>query len=141
MLIWVIKNGASTVYGPCFWDAIAFSGVLRGFGYSVSFPPAEPESAIVIGDISVEPTQDPIPDPTDYMALMRSHRDDLINNIYWRVERYQSQDAGGITPTDDDTKMAEIYVYLQSLRDMPETYPDIDTKEKYDALVWPTVPI
>jgi len=76
---------------------------------------------------------------TDCQEKLRSVRDDLINAIYWRVERNQTQIAGGFTPNDDNTKMLAIYAYLQALRDFPATNP-ITTQVQYDALVWPTIP-
>ena len=78
-------------------------------------------------------------DPVDYMAKLRQTRDQKLDAIYWRVERNQTQKAGSITPTDDDTKMGDIYTYLQILRDFPAAHP-VTTKAQYDALVWPTVP-
>jgi hypothetical protein len=138
---WVIKNDGQLAYGPCLWDADVLSTQLAILGYSVSFPVKESTTNILIrGLVSVETTTDPVPDPIDYMDKMRTYRDCLINRFYWRVERHESQDAGGITPTDNDTKMAEIYTYLQALRDMPEVHPDVHTKAEYDALVWPTEP-
>ena len=78
-------------------------------------------------------------DPVDYMAKLRVDRDQKIDIIYWRVERNQTQKAGSISPTDNDSKMTEIYTYLQTLRDFPAANP-ITTKTQYDALVWPNVP-
>jgi hypothetical protein len=78
-------------------------------------------------------------DPVDYMARLRRDRDTKLNSIYRRVERNQSQKAGEIVPTDNDTKMDEIYAYLQVLRDFPAANP-ITTKAQYDALTWPEEP-
>jgi len=112
--------------------------------------PYDPDTQQITGEtvimvnyiVTATPTIGDIPpDLAYYMNLLRTVRGGLIDDIYWRVERHQSQDAGGITPTDNDTKMAEIYTYLQTLRDFPEVHPDVDTKVKYAALVWPTVPI
>lgn len=89
--------------------------------------------------IVVDKTQDEISN-NPYMRIMRTERDRRITEIYWRVERNITQTSRNITPDDDSTKMNEIYDYLQALRDMPDDHPNIDTKEKYDGLVWPTRP-
>ena len=74
-----------------------------------------------------------------YMTMMRKERDKRIQAIMWRVERHTTQVNGSITPTDDDTKMNEIYTYLQNLRDMPQNNI-VSTQAGYDALTWPTEP-
>jgi hypothetical protein len=97
-------------------------------------------TAIVVDKSAEEIAAEAAAAIVDYMSMIRVERDKRIAAIYWRVERNYTQVAGSVTPSDDSTKMTEIYVYLQDLRDMPNDNPDIDTNEEYVALVWPTVP-
>lgn len=46
---------------------------------------------------------------------IRQKRDVLINQVAWRVDRYQSEIRLGLTLTDDITKLDE---YIQALRDI-----------------------
>lgn len=79
-------------------------------------------------------------DPNDYMQMMRDERDRRMDAIQWRIQRNYRQIQNSETPTDDGTKMTEIYTYMKDLADMPQDNPDCDTKAEYDALTWPTEP-
>lgn len=94
------------------------------------------------GTYSGEANADSVPGLTvvDYMQKMRDERDARLNAIEWRVQRNYSQVQKGDTPTDDATKMTEIYTYQQDLRDMPQDNPSVTTKAQWDALTWPSEP-
>jgi len=85
-------------------------------------------------------TADPA-DTIDYMQRMRDERDRRMNAMEWRINRNYRQTSNAETPTDNATKMTEIYTYMKSLADMPQTNPSVPDKASYDALVWPTEPI
>ena len=70
-------------------------------------------------------------DTVDYMARMRSVRDQLLSRCDWT----QITDS----PLSGDAK-TNYQTYRQDLRDMPQDNPNITTKEGYDGLTWPTEP-
>ena len=74
------------------------------------------------------------------MAKMRAERDARLAAIEWRVTRNRGQINGSLTQTDDAAKMAEIYQYMQDLRDMPQDNPSVADDAAYDALTWPSEP-
>lgn len=57
---------------------------------------------------------------------IRSKRDGLIDDIMWRVERYQTQKALGVTTTDSETQYRAVLAYIEELRQVPEqaSFPD-----------------
>lgn len=73
-----------------------------------------------------------IPEKTDEEKkfLVRLERDKMINEIFWRVERYQTQEAAKIQTTDDKETYGDILLYLQYLRD----YPDNQKTEWWEQL-------
>lgn len=48
---------------------------------------------------------------------IRKERDDLIDNIMWKVQRYESYVRQGLEPIDD---IVELDTYIQALRDITE---------------------
>lgn len=64
---------------------------------------------------------------------IRSKRDGLIDDIMWRVERYQTQTALGVPTTDSETQYRAVLAYIEALRQVPEQagFPD--------EVVWPTL--
>ena len=79
-------------------------------------------------------------DTIDYMAQMRGERDRRMGAMEWRINRNHRQVNNSETPTDNAAKMTEIYNYMKSLADMPQTNPSVADDAAYDALVWPTEP-
>jgi len=67
-----------------------------------------------------------------YSSIIRNKRDTLIQEILWRVERYQTQTALGITPNDSETMYIKILQYIQALR-------DITTQNTFPIVVWPVL--
>ena len=65
---------------------------------------------------------------------IRAKRDGLIEDIIWRVERYQTQLELGITTTDSEEQYREVLQYIEDLRQVPEqaSFPDF--------IGWPNVP-
>ena len=53
--------------------------------------------------------------------LVRNHRDAIIENTQWRIERYLSEVRRGVSPTDDITK---IDAYIEELRQIPQKQDD-----------------
>jgi len=74
------------------------------------------------------------------MTKMREERDRLLVAMDWRIQRNYQQVQASQTPTDDSTKMTEIYTYMQDLRDMPQDNPGISSDAEYNALTWPEEP-
>jgi len=64
--------------------------------------------------------------------IIRNKRDEIINNLSWRLERYERQFPLGETDDNDDWYV-ETLQYIQNLRDIPqqEGFPD--------EIVWPTL--
>lgn len=59
-------------------------------------------------------------------VIRRKERDEAINNIIWRVQRYEQQKQLGIQTTDSDETYMKILKYIQYLRDVPNnlSFPD-----------------
>lgn len=53
-------------------------------------------------------------------VIRRKERDEAINSIIWRVQRYEQQKQLGIQTTDDDTTYMNVLNYVQYLRDIPD---------------------
>lgn len=66
-----------------------------------------------------KPTLEDPPPPSDeeLAAQIRSKRDALIDEVEWRIQRYQQQSALGIETTDSAEAYATILAYVQELRD------------------------
>lgn len=66
-------------------------------------------------------------------AEVRAERDRRIDAVRWRIERYQTQTAAGIPPTDTAEQYQAILMYIQALRDLPgqDGFPD--------NIVWPVI--
>lgn len=64
----------------------------------------------------------------------RAERDQRIDAIRWRIERYQTQAAAGMETNDTAEQYKAILLYVQALRDVPEQagFPD--------AIEWPEEP-
>lgn len=60
---------------------------------------------------------------------IRKERDEKINALSWRIERYNSEVRLGLTPTDDIVALDN---YIQALRDITEV-------ENVSDVVWPTL--
>ena len=63
------------------------------------------------------------PEPTvdEMKAQVRMVRDGYINGIEWRVSRYRDQKELEIQTTDDEETYHKILLYMQYLRDYPES--------------------
>lgn len=62
---------------------------------------------------------------------LEQERQDLIEDQRWRVNRHNDQVAMSIRPSED---IAPVLLYMQAIRDLPETNPDPFN------IVWPAVP-
>lgn len=51
---------------------------------------------------------------------VRAKRDRMIDAVWWRIERYQTQEAAGLETTDTAEHYKAILLYVQALRDVPE---------------------
>ncbi len=71
-----------------------------------------------------------IPTEEEKAANVRKQRDQYIDDIKWRVERYKSQQELGIETSDDAETYRQILGYMQYLRDIPEQpeFPNIEVK-------------
>lgn len=63
------------------------------------------------------------PEPTidEKKVAVRMVRDGYINGIEWRVSRYRDQKELEIQTTDDEETYHKILLYMQYLRDYPES--------------------
>lgn len=71
-----------------------------------------------------------IPTEEEKAANVRKQRDQYIDDIKWRVERYKSQKDLGIETTDSTEAYLLVLRYMQYLRDIPEQqeFPDVEVK-------------
>ena len=63
------------------------------------------------------------PEPTvdEKKEMVRTVRDQYINEIEWRVSRYRDQKELGMATTDDEQTYIQVLEYMQYLRDYPES--------------------
>lgn len=66
---------------------------------------------------------------------IRDERDNLINSILWRIERYNQQKQLGIETTDSESEYVAILQYIQYLRDVP-AQPDFPSVELLSFEDW-----
>ena len=64
----------------------------------------------------------------DLAASKRTERDNKLNSVTWRLERYQEQKQLGIETDDSADTYQKLLEYRQYLRNIPETegFPNID---------------
>lgn len=62
----------------------------------------------------------PPPSDADLAKEARQKRDTLINEIQWRIERYEQQSTLGINTADSESWYKSALAYVQHLRDIPE---------------------
>lgn len=64
-------------------------------------------------------------------AEIRLERDRRLNEILWRIQRYESQKALGTETTDTKEDYLKVLQYIQDLRDVPsqKTFPE--------KVIWP----
>lgn len=72
----------------------------------------------------------PAPSLDEKKKAKREERDGYLNDIQWRVERYDSQVKLGVTPNDSEEVYMSILRYMQYLRDIPQdpAFPDVEIK-------------
>ena len=72
--------------------------------------------------------------PEQKAEEVRAKRDGMIEDVIWRVERYQTQTALGGTPTDSEEQYRAVLAYIEALRQVPEqaSFPD--------EIRWPSEP-
>lgn len=68
-------------------------------------------------------------------SLKRQERNKKLENVLWRVERYEQQIKLGIETVDDENTYKDLLKYIQYLRDIPQdkAFPKIEilTFEEY----------
>lgn len=108
-----------------------------GVNYNVVPKSIDPHNAYDINDVKAYIQDHPemvTPAETYHLEesarLARLDRDFRINEVEWRVRRYQDETTLGLTPTDDIVK---IVTYIQALRDIPQQlgFPD--------NIIWPVL--
>lgn len=72
------------------------------------------------GTYRLEEYKEPEKTIEELKSEKRTERDNLINSILWRVERYNQQKQLGIETTDSESEYIAILQYIQYLRDVPE---------------------
>ena len=72
----------------------------------------------------------------DVAVAKRGERDDKLNSVTWRLERYQEQKQLGIEPDDSEDTYKQLLEYRQYLRNIPESegFPYVDVLS-FDAWV------
>jgi|GEM_PF-5428506 len=92
------------------------------------------DAAIKVGWKEITDTW-PLPPTTAELATTaRYKRDDLINAVQRRIDRYNSQVAAGTSTNDSAAMFTKILTYTQALRDVPKQsgFPS--------SINWPVVP-
>lgn len=64
----------------------------------------------------------------------RFERDSLMDDILWRIDRFEKQEKAGIPTTDNKEVYLSMLKYLEYLRNVPQdgSFPDIEIKS-FDA--------
>ena len=63
--------------------------------------------------------EEPLPPSEEELAeQIRRKRDGMIDEVEWRIQRYQQQTALGIATNDSEGVYEEILAYVQELRDI-----------------------
>lgn len=71
------------------------------------------------GEEKAPTLEDPLPPTTEQLAEnVRSKRDSMINKIFWRVQRYQTEKEAGVPTDDSEEEYKKILKYIQDLRDI-----------------------
>jgi hypothetical protein len=114
-LFW--KKEENSVYGGMYKHPI------EGYTYSMEDSDWEELRSLAKGKKEIQ-DRDGIPtlvDRTvseeDLSAMIRIKRNRLINEIEWRVSRYQMESISGGAPTEDILPILE---YIKALRDIPQ---------------------
>lgn len=81
--------------------------------------------------VAVDP---PAPTEDELRERLRAQRAALIADASAMLDRHRNQKEFGLATTLTDAKAAEWALYLQALRDMPDTAPDLANP------VWPVPP-
>lgn len=83
-----------------------------------------------------KPTLEDPPPPSDEQISeqVRRRRDSLIDDVEWRIQRYQQQSALGVETNDSQEYYEKLLAYVQALRDIPAQsgFPR--------NVVWPEMP-
>ena len=84
--------------------------------------------SISLGDGTYRLEEIPAPTTEELAQEKRAERDNLINSISWRIERYNQQKQLGIETSDSENEYMAILQYIQYLRDIPEQedFPNVD---------------
>ena len=91
--------------------------------------------SIPVGDGTYRLEETPAPTIDELSAQKRAERDNLINSILWRVERYNQQKQLEIETTDSESEYIAILQYIQYLRDVP-AQPDFPSVELLSFEDW-----
>jgi len=78
------------------------------------------------GEITKEPLPEIVP---DYAGIERRRRDRQIESVKWVRERHRDELDLGVNTTLTAPQFSELLVYIQSLRDWPES-KDFPAQEK-----------
>ena len=81
---------------------------------------AQAAGKLIVFHPGAKPTLEDPPPPSDeeVASRVRAERDALIDEVEWRIQRYQQQSALGIETTDSAEDYAAILAYVQELRDI-----------------------
>ena len=71
------------------------------------------------GQYRLEEYKEPEKTTEELAQEKRAERDNLINSILWRIERYNQQKQLEIETTDSESEYIAILQYIQYLRDVP----------------------
>ena len=91
--------------------------------------------SVSLGDGTYRLEEMPAPTTEELSSQKRTERDNLINSILWRVERYNQQKQLEIETTDSESEYIAILQYIQYLRDVP-AQPDFPSVELLSFEDW-----
>lgn len=91
---------------------------------------------ITLSDKGVPVLSEPVEAPVDILAKEREWRDAQLQSAMWLRERHRDQkEIGGSTTLSDD-QFAELLVYMQALRDWPQSPDFPDSEHRPVAPAW-----
>lgn len=91
---------------------------------------------ITLNDKGVPVLSEPVEAPVDISSKEREWRDAHLQSAMWLRERHRDQQEIGGSTTLTDGQFAELLVYMQALRDWPQSPDFPDSESRPVAPAW-----
>jgi len=93
---------------------------------------------ITLNDKGVPVLSEPVAAPVDMSAKEREWRDAQMQSVMWLRERHRDQQEIGGSTTLSGDQFADLLVYMQDLRDWPQSPDFPDSEHRPMAPAWIT---